>query len=703
MVANNPAEYAALGFTTVPGTDQSLSSVTVPILGSDRVLGSIALENYERENAFGEAEVRLLTTVAAGMGVALENARLFDETQRLLKETEQRATELAVINSIQEGMAAELDFQAIIDLVGDKLREVFHTGDLGIRWFDTKANLSHYLYTYEHGVRISVPPATPEPGGVWSKLVETRQPIVANSRAEYAALGLITIPGTDIGHSTVVVPILGSDRVLGSIMLEDFDRENAFGEAEMRLLTTVAAGMGVALENARLFDETKRLLAETDERAAELSIINSVQQGLAGRLEMQAMYDLVGHKIQEIFDAQVVDIMVVDRDAGLMQFVYGIEKGVRLFADPIPIIGFRKHVLETREPLSLSGDMVRLTAQYGNPLVISGEVPKSALFVPLVAGGVATGVISLQNIDREDAFGDGDIRLLTTLAGSLSVALENVRLFEETKRLLSESSERAAELAIINSVQQGLASQIDMQAMYDLVGDKLVEIFDAQVVDIGLFDLAAGVIRYPYTIERGVRFPDQPGPIRNFAKLVLDTRRSLLVNDVPAWEAERGIESTVLQGEPALSVLFAPLIVGTEVRGRISLQNIDRTDAFSESDERLLTTLASSLSVALENARLVDETRQRAAELAIVNEVGQAAAAQLDLDRLIQLTGELLRTTFRADIVYVALLNKDTGFIDFPYRTERGKAAPRPPGAGSGRTRSCPAAPPGTPRGGRPT
>ena len=57
------------------------------------------------------------------MSIALENARLFDETQRLLKETEQRAAELAVINSIQEGMAAELDFQAIVDLVGDKLRD----------------------------------------------------------------------------------------------------------------------------------------------------------------------------------------------------------------------------------------------------------------------------------------------------------------------------------------------------------------------------------------------------------------------------------------------------------------------------------------------------------------------------------------------------------------------------------------------------
>ena len=62
----------------------------------------------------------------------------------------------------------------------------------------------------------------------------------------------------------------------------------------------------MALENARLFDETQRLLAETNERAAELAIINSVQRGLAENLDMQSMYELVGEKIREIFDAQVV-------------------------------------------------------------------------------------------------------------------------------------------------------------------------------------------------------------------------------------------------------------------------------------------------------------------------------------------------------------------------------------------------------------
>ena len=100
---------------------------------------------------------------------------------------------------------------------------------------------------------------------------------------------------------------------------------------------------------------------------------------------------------------------------------------------------------------------------------------------------------------------------LATLTTSLTVALENARLFEETQRLLTETNERAAELAIINSVQQGLAEKLDMQSMYDLVGDKIQEIFDAQVVDIGIYDLDAMTADYPYSIERGVRLDADSG------------------------------------------------------------------------------------------------------------------------------------------------------------------------------------------------
>src|SRR5207249_3685805 len=164
-------------------------------------------------------------------------------------------------------------------------------------------------------------------------------------------------------------------------------RENAFSDSDVRLLTTLAGSLSVALENARLFDETKRLLAETDERVAELAVVNTVQQGLAAKLDMQAMYDLVGDKIQEIFDAQVVNIAVFERDAGLLRFMYQIERGVRFHAEPIDVIGFRRHVIETKQPLLVNRDAHVRAREFGQPGTISIGRAHACILVTLLVGG----------------------------------------------------------------------------------------------------------------------------------------------------------------------------------------------------------------------------------------------------------------------------------------------------------------------------
>ncbi len=116
------------------------------------------------------------------------------------------------------------------------------------------------------------------------------------------------------------------------------------------------------------------------------------------------MYDLVGDKIQEFFDAQVVDIGIVDDDAALIRFPYTIERGVRLPDEPIAIMGIRKHVIETREPLLINERADERAQEFGQPVAIQGEAPKSSVFAPLIVGGEATGVISLQNLDHETRF-----------------------------------------------------------------------------------------------------------------------------------------------------------------------------------------------------------------------------------------------------------------------------------------------------------
>ena len=134
--------------------------------------------------------------------------------------------------------------------------------------------------------------------------------------------------------------------------------------------------------------------------------------------------------------------------------------------------------------------MQRLSVTGARPSPATADT-KSVLFVPLVTGGKATGVIALENIDREHAFSESDQQLLETLAGSLSVALENARLVHETRQ-------RNAELALINGVQEAIAGELDPQAIYDAVGDRIQEIFDAQVLAISMLETATGLLHDPY-------------------------------------------------------------------------------------------------------------------------------------------------------------------------------------------------------------
>ena len=131
----------------------SESWMGVPILIGDRVIGVISLEAFEKD-AYDEATERLLGTIATSMASALENARLFDETRRLLTEADARNVELAVINEIGEALARQLDFQASVEMVGERLRAKFHAQSISIGLLDPSGRSIEWAYEIEEGERI---------------------------------------------------------------------------------------------------------------------------------------------------------------------------------------------------------------------------------------------------------------------------------------------------------------------------------------------------------------------------------------------------------------------------------------------------------------------------------------------------------------------------------------------------------------------
>lgn len=417
------------------------------------------------------------------------------------------------------------------------------------------------------------------------------------------------------------------------------------------------------------------LQEKLEQREAELAVINSIQEALVTEVDMQEIYDLVGGKIRDLFDAQVVVISTFNHDKNLENFQYHYEGGKIFENISRPLDNFRKHIIESRELMLINKGFYKEAEKISGekPQSVEGsELPKSVLFMPMVIDKTVKGYVSLQNLDREHAFSDSDVQLLRTLVNSMSVALENARLFNETEQ-------RNAELAVINSVQEGLVAEMDMQGIYDLVGDKIRDLFDGQVTGIVTFDLEEKTEHFEYIFEEGERIYPEPRTYDKLRAKLIREKKPIVINENyleqlyeinQVREDSRAVSGT----QVPKSAIYVPMVVGGKVLGYVSIQNLNREFAFSESDVDLLSTLVNSMSVAIENARLFNETtkllskaEQQATELQTVNSISKALVSQLDFDSLIELVGDQMQKTFDADIVYLALHDQERNMLNFPY------------------------------------
>ncbi len=187
------------------------------------------------------------------MSVALENARLFNETQ-------QRAAEMASVTKVSNALASQLDLDALIQMVGDLMKELFDANIVFLAFLDKKTNMVNF--PYQHGDDIA-PIKFGE--GLTSSIIKTGEPALINQdvNARYEELG-IERTGREAA-SFLGVPIITGKEIIGVISVQSTEEVNRFNKDDMRLLSTIASNVGVAIHNAKLFEDTLKAQAEAEE------------------------------------------------------------------------------------------------------------------------------------------------------------------------------------------------------------------------------------------------------------------------------------------------------------------------------------------------------------------------------------------------------------------------------------------------------
>ncbi|HLW13097.1 MAG TPA: GAF domain-containing protein [Casimicrobiaceae bacterium] len=635
LIWHNQTDYRALELMVAEGTDMSRSGVAVPIFAGDRMLGFISVENMDRENAFGDPDVRLLSTVAASMGVALENARLFDETQRLLKETERRSSELAVINSIQQGMAKELNFQTIVDLVGDKLREMFATGDLAIHWRDESTDIVHHLYVYEHGVRLAPRTSAYKPEAKINQALQTGRPVVLGDRAAMDAIGIKTVAGTDDSLSCIFVPVMVGDRLIAAISIESFERKHAFDDAQVHLLSTIAASMGVALENARL-------LAETQRNARESSALSDVGRDLSSTLDLATVMDRIAGHAKEMLGAGNSAIFLPDADGRNYRALVALGD----LADNLKVTvvepghGIIGSLIESGRP-----ELINDTAADPRAVQIAGtemRPDERLMVVPLLAGETVQGAMAVWR-SGGSPFEAHELEFLVGLSRQAAIALKNAQLYRETQEALEQQTASAEVLRVISS------SMADARPVFDKIAHSCGQLFASEQVGVFLLGddglLHAGTW-YGAAMEAVVR--TFPKPLeQTITARVLRERAPVHIADAAALKDAPASLREVQTLIGNFSAVWVPMLWEGRGVGSICLLR-QPVKPFSDKELTLLKTFADQAVIAVQNARLFNETKealdQQTATAEILKVISRSPTdVQPVLDAVAEAAGRLCR------------------------------------------------------------
>jgi signal transduction histidine kinase/CheY-like chemotaxis protein len=272
---------------------------------------------------------------------------------------------------------------------------------------------------------------------------------------------------------------------------------------------------------------------------------------------------------------------------------------------------------------------------------------------------------------------------------------------ERTSEIRAQAAEISAQkesIELLSEIGREITASLDLNVILFKLYERVNQIVDATIFGVGLYRPEKQLIDYTLAIESGKRYAPysrSTADKNQFAVWCIDHRRPILINDVAAefskYIPEYSHGARVLEdgseAQPPASMIYLPLIAQDRILGVLSVQSFNK-NAYTEQHLRLLKNLASYTTIALDNANaytvIADKeraVRERAAELLTINHITNALSTQLDRDRLIQLVGEQVRELFKAPIVYVALLDRSTMMLHFPYAY--GEDAPsRPFGTG---------------------
>jgi signal transduction histidine kinase len=590
--------------------------LAVPMLKEGRVIGGITIRRAE-VRPFTQKQIDLVSTFASQAVIAIENVRLFNETKESLEQQTATADILKVISGSPTDVRPVFDaiLRSAVTLCDAELAATFPFDGklvhLGATHNWSREALEYFSKVY---------PSPPSPQLLSGRTILAKAIVEisdAATDAHYDPNSVIT------GHwrRMLGVPMLREGEPLGALVVA-WREPGETPRRQVELLQTFADQAAIAIENVRLFNETKEALERQTATSEILRVISSSPTNVQPVLEaiVQSAVNLCAPRSASILMREG-ETRVLGPMGGPLATAGNMEKVRRLFSvlplDPRQLLTARS-IVEAKVTEILDTEAAETPDPGKQAARLLGY--RSQTNVPLVRGGVGIGVILLVHPEPGQSLPTKELDLVRTFADQAVIAIENVRLFNETKEALEQQTAISEILKVISR------TTFDLQPVLEIVLSNARRLCGA---DRGIIfrpdehgDFRPMAFSMPEDDPRQMsreifeRAPIKPDRSSATGRAIVEGM-TVHVPDVLADPQYRRLD--IATSGNYRSILAVPMLRDRSAIGVLTLSRVGEVKPFTEEQIEAVTVFADQAVIAIENVRLFNEIRQTTQQLEVAN------------------------------------------------------------------------------------
>ncbi len=586
----------------------STSYLSLPLMANDSVIGALAVST-NHALAYNENDLQMMLTFANNAAVAIANTELFRSMSR-------RVRELAALNEISELLARKVQGDDVWDALHNQLVQLFDISSFAVGLYNPLRREYRYPLISENGIRIEE--KTLETCGMGDVLLRYGTALMFKNLPEEQeridSLGIMLNKDEPGAHASswLGVPLRNRrHEVIGYVCIYA-EIPYFYTEDDLSLLTTIAAQISLALDNALLLEAEQ-------ERRKIANILMEVGRAVSSTLNLEEVLERILEELARVvtFDSAMILLPAQgffitrhenDQIEVVVRAVHGLSIGLKGKKLVLPPDSGYMRIVDSLQPIVVAD----LKAGLHSNTQLTGtrqlSYTRAWMGVPMMSGDKLVGMIVVDK-DTPNFYTDQDASTALALAQQAAIAVENAFLHAQSEENLSIMRKRARRLTSMYRVSSIISGTLQRDRVLSSVSRLLVELFGVDHCGIVLMDEAQGdsvlVAEYPDTGNRNTLRIDLANS-ELFQRMVRQNAPvHVVVNKTTDIQA-----NAALRRVGATASVIAPLIVRDKIIGSVGLDFKDADRRFTHGDLSALMTIAGQVAVAINNIDLYEQAVQ---------------------------------------------------------------------------------------------